>query len=211
MKLCNLALAVGLVGLAGGVQAALVLRDAGMVYDDVLDITWAPANLWGTTGTWDQAVAWAAGLAYGGFEDWRLASMSVSAGLPTGATTNPVDCGVAPEVQCRDNEVGYMFRQNLGGSRGVDLTGDQGPFTDIQPFYWSGTEWSSRPRDALGFLFGFGVLDLYDKSAGGTTAWAVRAGDVAAVPLPGTAVLMALGLLGLGADRRMRRVTKTLR
>ncbi len=200
-------MAVGLLSLASTAQATLIARQAGMVYDDVLDITWAPADLWGMTGTWFEAVGWADGLSYEGFEDWRLASLSVAAGLPTGATDNPVDCSSATEVQCRDNELGYMFYQNLGGVFGDDLDGDQGPFTDIRDVYWSGTEFASGPFDAWFFLYDLGGQFKDDKVLGFPAAWAVRAGDVAAAPLPGTAVLMALGLFGLGAGRQKRRAT----
>ena len=220
MKFLKLALVVGLLSLGSTAQAALVARDAGMVYDDVLDVTWAPANLWGQTGTWDQAVAWAAGLSYAGFEDWRLASMSVAAGLPTGATDTVVDCDGAgvTEAQCRDNELGYMYYYNLTPAGDTpptdvltDLTGDQGPFTDIQSLYWSGTELASNSNGAWGFYFGNGDPDAFDKGNVNFAAWAVRAGDVAAdvaaAPLPGTAVLLALGLLAMGASRQKRRAT----
>jgi hypothetical protein len=175
MKSWKLTLAVALLSLGSTPQAGLIARDAGMVYDDVLNITWAPANLWGTTGTGEEAVAWADSLVYEGFEDWRLASMSVAAGLPMGATNTVVNCRTATEAQCRDNELGYMFYQNLGGSFGDDLTGDQDPFTDIQPYYWSGTELASDPGGAWLFHYDDGLV-VVGKDVGNDAAWAVRAG-----------------------------------
>jgi hypothetical protein len=81
----------------------------------VLDITWTQdANLIMQTDDWDGAVAWADQRIFGGFDDWRLASMSVAAGLPTGRTASVVDCSTATEEDCRDNELGHMFYQNLG-------------------------------------------------------------------------------------------------
>jgi hypothetical protein len=88
---------------------------------------------------------------------------------------------------------------------GDDLRGDQGLFTNIQSSYWSGTDkqfdaaWYFRPVD--------GGQHIFTKSNGTLHAWAVRAGDVTAAPLPGTAVLMALGLFGLVAGRQKRRAT----
>ena len=62
--------------------------DYQAAYDDVLKITWLTNAALSGPGTWDSQVAWAADLAstnYLGFDGWRLASMSVAAGLPTGS------------------------------------------------------------------------------------------------------------------------------
>jgi hypothetical protein len=61
------------------------------------------------------------------------------------------------------------------------------------------------PNSAWHFVLGDGFHGTALDKDYGLYAWAVRPGDVAAAPLPGTTVLMALGLLGLGAGRRMRR------
>ena len=103
-----------LVLFAAPAHAALLDRGNGLIYDDVLDITWSQnANLGGVLINWDNAVSWADGLVFGGFNDWRLASMSVSSGVPTGQTFTIVDCSTATELACRDNELGYMYRYNL--------------------------------------------------------------------------------------------------
>jgi len=172
------ALALGVVALLGqNAHAELIPRSQGMVYDDVLKITWAPADLF-ISGYQSDVVDWADALTYAGFDDWRPASMSVSGGLPTGTAT-PVDCSEATEEACRDNEMGYMFYHNLGGSSGDDLTGTQGPVMNIQMFYWSGTNSESVPGCAWGFVFTLGghyhVPGSYTEGAG----WAVRDGDVA--------------------------------
>ena len=76
-------------GLTVSAQAALHDRGNGMIYDDVLDITWLQdANFCGTNPTdpacvlgspnanglmsWDNAKIWADNLVFGGFDDWRL-------------------------------------------------------------------------------------------------------------------------------------------
>ncbi|PIQ12851.1 MAG: hypothetical protein COW07_02885 [Hydrogenophilales bacterium CG12_big_fil_rev_8_21_14_0_65_61_21] len=61
-------------------QATLINRGGGMIYDTDIDITWlADANYAMTSGydadglmNWAAANAWAAGLVYGGYENWRL-------------------------------------------------------------------------------------------------------------------------------------------
>ncbi|MCX7114069.1 MAG: PEP-CTERM sorting domain-containing protein [Proteobacteria bacterium] len=59
--------------------------------------------------------------------------------------------------------------------------------------YWSGTEYAPHPGLAWTFNTDFGDQDNVLK-ANLYYAWAVRSGDVAAVPEPGV-----MGLLGIGA------------
>jgi len=82
-------------GLSGAAQATLIDRGGGLIYDDVLNITWLRdanyaatqfTNSGGSEGdadglmTWDAATAWADGLSYYDsvrdvtYTDWRLAS-----------------------------------------------------------------------------------------------------------------------------------------
>ena len=63
---------------AEAARAELHDRGNGLIYDDVLDITWLQNAVSGGNKNWKQAVEWAANLDYEGFEDWRLPSMSVS-------------------------------------------------------------------------------------------------------------------------------------
>jgi len=154
--------------------------DYQAAYDDVLDITWVTNAALGVADTWDNQVAWASNLDYLGFNDWRLASMSVSAGLPTGTTSSLVNCSTATELDCRDNELGYMFYQNMGGSLWDNKTGDQ-PVDDVllskvQISYWSGTD--LRSDAAQSFLFGSGITQGAAGKDDRVAAWAVRDGDV---------------------------------
>ncbi len=68
------------IALSGAAQAMLIDRGGGLIYDNVLNITWlSDANYAKTSGVdadglmnWTAANAWAAGLVYGGYSDWRL-------------------------------------------------------------------------------------------------------------------------------------------
>jgi hypothetical protein len=64
-------------------QAGLIDRGNGMIYDDVLDVTWLQdADYAKTSGfdadgliNWNTASSWASSVVYGGFDDWRLPSI----------------------------------------------------------------------------------------------------------------------------------------
>ncbi len=172
-----LTLALGLL-FADQSRAELYDRGNGLIYDDVLDITWLQNALSGGNKNWDKAVEWAANLEYQGFDDWRLPSMSVSSGIPTGTIELPVYCEYVTELECRDNELGYMYHYNLGGKEGKlrgRLLGNHGFIQNLQRGQWSGTQ---GPNGAWWFAFNYGGQGE-DAKLYGNAAWAVRPGDVA--------------------------------
>lgn len=200
----------------GNAQATLFDRGGGLLYDDVLKITWlSDANYARTSGydadglmSWTGANAWAAGLSYGGYSDWRL---------PTALNQN----GSEP---CRmyfcDSEMGYMFYNNMGGSAGSSILagtniGNLALVTNLQSSdYWSGTAYAPQPAHfAWHTNYNDGAFQDYRILHTGYQyqefyAWAVRDGDVAPVPEPETYAMMlaGLGLLGLTARRRRHKL-----
>ena len=104
--------------LSGSARATLFDRGSGLIYDDVLNITWLQdANYAKTSGfdadglmTWANANTWADNLVFGGFSDWRLATIS-----STSPTTTATDCSTATAAACAasGNELGYMYYYNL--------------------------------------------------------------------------------------------------
>lgn len=229
IRLTNLprrwAIAVGVVlcGVCGNAAATLFDRGPDLLYDDVLNVTWArDAGLAGGPMTWDQASAWVQSLTLGGFDDWRLPKISVSGGnAPLNAsTTIAVACSVLDEAACRDDELAYMFYFNLFPAFvQTDRTGDQISFSGqvikhIQQVYWSDT--GLNPTDAWAVTFG-GLTNPCQTGCGGGWyvldpknlpffAWAVRDGDVRSttVPEPATIALVAIGVSALGLRRRRR-------
>jgi hypothetical protein len=203
-KAWALALTVGLLGSGSAAQAALVDAGNGLVNDTVLDICWvANAGLSGEPdqlnglADWQTLVDWAANLDYGGYQDWRLASMS-----STSPTNSVVNCGTDTEPNFRDNELGYMYTYYLPGNYGDDKTGNQTvgdvTLTGIQNGYWSGTEFASLPRFAWVFRPDFGLQGL-DGKDGQRYGWAVRPGQCrAAPPPPSPQPIPAISVWGLG-------------
>ena len=63
---------------SGAIRAELHDRGNGLIYDDVLNITWLQNAKSGSNRKWKEAVEWAANLEFQGYDDWRLPSMSVA-------------------------------------------------------------------------------------------------------------------------------------
>ena len=158
----------------GAAQAALIDRGGGFIYDDVLDITWTQDADINGLGDWYRQMGRAAGLSIvdtrpgaGGvtYSDWRLPSMNVNGDYTI------VNCSVATELACRDNEYGYLFHQY-----GVTAA-TPGLFTNVQSgLYWSGTHLAPNPANAWNFNFNNGNQNANNKN-NNNFAWAVRPGE----------------------------------
>jgi hypothetical protein len=197
-------------------QAALVDRGGGLIYDDVLNVTWLQdARYAVTTGAapygslmWQDAKDFADGLVYVDsvrgvtWDDWRLPQV-----FDSGAE--------GYDVLGQSSELAYMYYVNLGYAPNYDphttdpvpTSGAYNPFINISyRGYWTGTEAPIEGRAWYEhFHFGFGgVTGQGDYNQ----VWAVRDGDVAgavsSVPLPGTLGLFgaALGLAGMIRRRK---------
>lgn len=185
-------------------SADFIDRGNGMIYDDVLDITWVQDfNLAATLGagdgtglmTWDDAAAWVDSLTVGGFDDWRL------------PTFDPFNA--RPATPTLDNEFGSLWAQLNGGA-------DIGIGTDISPFinlpyqsglsewYWTGAEGSyadlSDPTVAWRISMNCACWDSQPKDAR-FYVMAVRSGDAVAVSEPSILALLSFGLLTIAFAR----------
>lgn len=190
------ALFVVALGVSSVAQAALVDRGGGLIYDDVLNVTWlANANINGPM-TWANAMTWASNLSYYDsvrnvtYTDWRLPTTNTCSGF-----------------NCTGSEMGYLFYTELGGVAGQDIAtthnANYNLFQNVQSsYYWSGTDYAPTTTYAWYFQF-FNGFQYGEIKTASLYALAVRPGDVAAVPLPAAVWLFGSGLLGLlGVARR---------
>ncbi|MES9905745.1 MAG: DUF1566 domain-containing protein [Sedimenticola sp.] len=218
----------------GTAQATLIDRGGGLIYDDVLNITWLQDANHGagttydngssaTDGrmTWDNAVAWSANLSYGGYDDWRLPTMTDTGTPGCDFSYNGTDCGYNVQTTAGAtvySEMASMWDDTLGNTPTYDTNGNPqaGGLTStsadgvtidnlISYTYWSGLEYAPDTSYAWGFRTVNG-----DQGYGGKDnqfhAWAVRSGDsLSAVPIPAAVWLFGTGLIGLIGLGRCRR------
>lgn len=206
------AAALGLLALSGAVQAALIDRGGGLIYNTNLNVTYladlnyaktsgyaatgvAPGTLYDANAVWTDgrmgwhaALNWAHGLEYGGYDDWELVTW---------------------------NQLGHLFATELGNRANesvFDQTGDTAEqvanmalFTNIQEgVYWIGLP-HTNVDGVVTLLTAFGVWQFTDADDP-SLAIAVRPGDIGvAVPEPETWVLSLLALAAaIAIPRRWR-------
>lgn len=197
VKRMALALTVAAMTQSGAALSALELRDingnattiaadAEFAYDTVLDATWyLTANNTGLI--WRDARNWAAGLTVGTFSGWSLPAADPSCGF---------------NYFCTSSQMGELYYTALGNPADGPLS-NTGPFKNLvqSNTYWTGTKLAPDAFDAWAFRTDFGVQDVVTDTYA-FYALAIRPGDVAAVPEPGTVALLLSGLAGVLVMRR---------
>ena len=230
----TLAAAAALLAMAGAAQAELHDRGTGMIYDDDLNITWLQDWDYDQSRPydykilmdWSTAKTWAEDLVYGGYDDWRLPKVAPVNGSSfqfVFSNNGSTDLGYAKTGAGggwgEGSEMAHLFYVTLG-NKGICEPNDtlpesctyqlgygptnKGPFNKWQPLSgWSSSEYAPDQDYAWVFEAENGVQDIRVKTLT-NYAWAVRSGDVAAVPEPQTYEMLLLGITALTVAARRR-------
>ncbi|MFT7776258.1 PEP-CTERM sorting domain-containing protein [Roseateles sp.] len=206
--LATLALTGLLIG--GPAHAELQLRANGsMVYDTETNLTWIANASLGGLRTQADAVQWAESLSFGGFDDWRLPTVLPVNGLSLQfdySEDGSTDVGI--NNAGLNSELGHLYYASLGNTAaGLTNTGSFSGLVDpgnpVGPVFWTGT--AGESGWGLAFFMGMGAQDQLSMDTLGQ-AWAVRVGDVAAVPEPGSVMLLLAGLAAVAGVARRRSI-----
>ena len=154
--------------------------------------------------------------ALAGTNDWRLPNIIDTGTSGCNFAYTGTDCGY--NVNLATSEMAHMFYSTLGNTGYYNTSGtatgcsattppycltNDGPFSNLQPNsnYWSGATYAPNTSLAWNFYFGDGSQFRNGKTSE-LIAWAVRPGDIAAVPAPGAMWLLGTGVAALMLRRR---------
>ncbi|MBL8485492.1 MAG: PEP-CTERM sorting domain-containing protein [Rhodocyclaceae bacterium] len=194
------------------------------LYDSDGRMNWADANTWAADLVYHDSVR---GVDY---DDWRLARNSPVGSAWNYTTSNNGSTDFAFNIASPKSELAYMYYVNLGlkgfystsGSRrtdygifgngtcnGVDCSSygqaDVGLVKNLQALvYWSGTADARYAAELAWALHNDGGRQFSRFQHSEWYAWAVRPGDVAAVPEPETYAMFLAGLAVMGGAVRRR-------
>lgn len=227
MKICLLASALTLALAPIISSAALYDRGNGLIYDDLLDVTWfqnadfAASKISYGMLDFNQAKSMVSAFAYTDpvsnvtYSDWRLPrvidNLTPGCNFQGYGATN---CG----LRAGAGEMSILFYITLGNLGYYDTQGNQGqlgwglsnkgPFLNLQTGnYWYDTPNISNADEVWSFSFGFGTENDSAPIIDAQHLMILRSGDVAAVPEPSSGVLCGFGFVLLATSFRAYRKT----
>ncbi|MCX2983384.1 hypothetical protein EYC98_21195 [Halieaceae bacterium IMCC14734] len=187
-------------------SAALYDRGNGLIYDDVLNVTWLHDADFGAGSSSDDgtsisdrrfthasALAWAQQLVYLGHNNWRLPNVFYSI-----------------DGEVLGGEMNHLMYETLGWVASnsypdiyIDATTGQERSIAATSFAWYA---QAKPNPYYTYTFQSNYQEVGFQPTIGTnaSAWAVADGDIGAVPIPAAAWLFGSALMGLGALKRKK-------
>lgn len=195
---------------------ALFDRGGGLIFDDVLNVTWLQDTNYAKTSGFDpdglmsaaQAQAWASSLVYldplrkTTWTDWRLPYvLPIDGNALKQAFASDGSSEVGYNILSPGNELPHLYYVGLSNPAQFPPTqGNVGPFLNTPSqwtwghWYWTGTRYPYFSGDSF-YYFDFlaGMQNVSDAS-NQHFAWVLRAGDVGAIPEPNPSVLVLTGI-----------------
>jgi hypothetical protein len=213
-------------------QAALLNRGGGLIYDDILNVTWLQdANYVVTSGYaanhlkdevgfdnvfadgrmgGSAAFAWVNQLSFRGYDDWRSPTMR-----PINGSNNDFLFAVSYDgstdrdwnITSPRSEMSYMFYVNLMNKGEFDTAGNStncggSCLTNSGLFKNISAFYWMGGTTGANFNTIIGLQNAFENPENELFAWAVRDGDVATIPVPSALWLFASGLFGLFSWKR---------
>ncbi|MCQ8181476.1 DUF1566 domain-containing protein [Methylomonas sp. SURF-1] len=168
--------------------------------------------------SWPHAMAWVAGLSYYdslrgvSYDDWRLPRVTDLGQVGCDYAYSGSDCGY--NVATTSSELAHLFygdfaNKAFADSRGLQQPGyglvddpadsdDESLFRNIESYYyWTATPYqggAGNSQDSVWYLHTATGMQNYSSKGLQSYVWAVRDGDVAAVPDPDSYILFLSGL-----------------
>lgn len=222
----RIALTTALCLLAGVSQATAGLYTIGtanyedteynLIYEPAQGLVWLdytrPAEIGGTTQTWQDQKAWAAGLSFTGAQITLNPGYTTDIDWTTGWRLPKIDDPLAATTDA-DSEIGRLYYDTLGNTSGGGSTKQIEPFENLDTVrYWLNDARSGSVSDTHAWVFHFGtgyysgtpMSNVSDGRLLNVHAIAVHEGTVSVVPVPGAAVLGMIGMATAGWLKRRR-------
>lgn len=131
-------------------------------------------------------------ISYAGSNQWQLPTVTDIGNDGCNWSLGGTDCGYSSFTNGSNtaNEFAELYYKELGlepyGGPRSSYYGISAPFSQVQSFYWTGTEVVNAVDGAFEFFATYGYQEVYTKEPTFWFAWAVTPGSIVPVNVPST-------------------------